>query len=197
MNLLFLLFACSLELEQYFSIPEGFQEFDTEQKLAQDCLQFAQDKLSKFVLDFHQEYRLFLQNSWKKNNEDGDFIILQVRRNRLKYQISIHIPNLISRPEKKYITSIKAVENETERNSHWIVPSDDILNLAMSAVQQKFGDDVQLKNVVFYKIIKIGRINGQLVVDAENDLERMLLDVHIVRPYGEKEYIVEYVNRIY
>lgn len=197
MYFLYLLFSHSFELEQYFSIPEGFQEVDTEQKLSKDCLKFAQEKLSKFVLDFHSECPLFLQKSWRKTNSDGDFVILQVRRNRLEYQITLHIPNLLSKPEKKYIISINSIENETERNSHWIVPSDNELQIAMSAVHEKFGDDVQLRNVVFYKIIKIGRINGQLVIDAENDLERMLLDVHIVRQYGEKDYAVEYTNRIY
>ena len=124
MYFLYLLFSHSFELEQYFSIPEGFQEVDTEQKLSKDCLKFAQEKLSKFVLDFHSECPLFLQKSWRKTSSDDDFVILQVRRNRLEYQITLHIPNLLSKPEKKYIISINSIENETERNSHWIVPSD-------------------------------------------------------------------------
>lgn len=193
----FFLYAHSFGSELYFSIPNDFQEFDTEEKLARDCLNFVQKHLGKFVLDFHPEYSLFLQNCWKKSDNDGNFVILQVRRNRLRYQITVHIPNLMNKPEKKYITSVNSIENETERNSHWIIPSENEIKIAKLAIEQKFGDDVQIKNIVFYKIIKIGRINGQLVVDAENDLERMLLDVHIVRPYGEKEYIVEYVNRIY
>lgn len=197
MLFIYLLLGHTLGLEQYFTVPQDFQEIDTEQKLPQSCFKFAQRELSKFVLDFHPEYSIFLQNSWRKTDSNGDFFILQVRRNRLRYQITILIPNLESKPEKKYITSVKSIENETERNSHWIVPSQNELDIAMAAVHEKFGDDVQLRNVVFYKIIKIGRINGQLVIDAENDLERMLLNIHIVLPYGKNEYEVEYVNRIY
>lgn len=193
----FLLFTNYFDLERNFSVPEGFQDVEIEQKLPQDCFEFSKKVLSKFVIDFHPEHPLFLQNCWRKTNNDGDFVILQVQRNLLRYQITIHIPNLAAKPEKKYIVSVKSIENETERNSHWIVPSENELKIAMNAVQEKFGDDVQLKNVVFYKIIKIGRIDGQLVIDAENDLERMLLNTHIVLPYGENEYKVEYVNRIY
>lgn len=185
-----------LQANSFPLIPKEYQLIDTQDQLIQSCFNFTQTYLPQFLLDFHPEYSIRLQKSWMMKDENGAYIILQLIRNLLSYQTTIHIPNL-SKSHKKYIVSIKAIEGETERHSHWIQPSNEILNVAMKAVQDKFGDDVLLKNVVLYKVIKIGRVIGQLVIDVENDLERMLININLIRPSHQNEYFVEFANRIY
>ncbi|OHT01471.1 hypothetical protein TRFO_31698 [Tritrichomonas foetus] len=189
---------CSvISAEKHFTIPEEYEPANNDDQVVIDCLQFCQKHLPNFLLDFNSAIKFSIQSAWRTKNTNGDFVLLQVIRNHLRYLIKVHIPDLMTKPGKKYITSIQTIDGETERSSHWITPTEDVLNLVMDAVKEKFGDDVQLKNVVFFKIIKIGKKVGQLGIDAENDLERMLLDAHIYTEYGSEKYKVDYINRVY
>ena len=192
--LLFLL-RFSFSVKTFF-IPEICEFVDVEDSYVKNYFNFSMKQLSKFVIDFSPEQRTILTSSCRENKDDGSYFYLKVKRNLLSYMITVHVPNIEKNPMKKYITSVQAIDGETERNSHWIEVSQDLIDMVMNGVKSKFGDDVELRNVVFFKIIRIGNIIGQLAIDAENDLERMLLDAHVVKPYGKDQYELEYVNRI-
>lgn len=181
---------------KYFVMHEDYQEVEIHEDIVQECFDYGKNTVQQFLDEFKGYSPTVLVHAWKRTNEKGDFYACEVFRQRLRYLITINIPNP-EKPERKYIHSVRILNGETEGGAHWFHPTDEFTDFVMETVNEKFGDDVKLRNVAVFKTIMKGKTIAQMVLDVENDLERMLLDITLIKPFGEENFNIEEIKRIY
>jgi hypothetical protein len=149
----------------------------------------------QFLVEFSGPHPIVLLHAWKKASASGDIYACEVMRLRERYLIKVHIPNP-QEPEKKYLWSVRALNEEIPSGAHWFNPPDEILDLAMEAVRKEF-PDVELSNVAVFKTIMKVNVYAQMVLDVKQGDERLLIDVSMERTFGSKEQRVTGIKRIY
>jgi hypothetical protein len=196
--LLFLSSISSSSLPNFnqFTIPDGFSERDLDDPLIADSHDFVRKLLPTFLNETKGRFPIELLRAWKSTGDFGIRLKLELQRLRLRYLVSLHIPR-IEKEEEKFIDQIEVLRNEVPSGEVWAPPPAPALRVAIAAMQHKFGVDVELRTVVACKQLMIGRTRAQLLLDAENDLERMLLSAVLYREFGTTEWTAYAVTRVY
>lgn len=177
---------------KYFVIQDEYTEIDIKETIVQECFEYGRNVTSLFLDDFSGPHPITLLHAWHKSNEKGDFYACEVLRMKVRYLVTVNVVN-----DAKYLYSVRILNEETASGAHWFQPSEDAVEMVMTAVKAKFGDDVELGNVAVFKtVMNMGTI-GQMVLDCTKGDERMLLNVKIVKKFGAKEAVVEEVEKIY
>ena len=177
---------------KYFVIPDGYTEVEIHEPIVQNAYEFAKEYLPKFLVEFQGPHAITLIHSWKKS-ENGDFYALELFRLRVRYLAIVHNTD----DGKFWIHSIKILNEETESGSHWFHPPEDVLDLTLVAVKEQYGQDLKLRNVAVYKTVMMHKTVGQMVIDVETSNERMLLDITLTKLFGERQFKVTEIKRVY
>ncbi|KAH0791128.1 hypothetical protein GPJ56_004939 [Histomonas meleagridis] len=188
--------ASSISTREYFSIPDGFVEADIKEKLIVESFEYGKTQLQKFLDDFKGPHPIVMIHAWKKVDNNSSFISCEVLRMKLRYLITVHIPSN-NKPEEKYIHSVQILNSETDAGARWSHPDESTIEIAMISVRGKYGNNVRLRNVAVFKTVMSRDTHAQMVIDAETDTERMLLDIQLYKKFGTNNFIVSSVDRVY
>jgi hypothetical protein len=179
----------------YFMIPEEFTEVEIKERMVEECYDFGLNVTRQCLIEFSGPHPITLLHAWKRSDDVSDYYALEVMRLRVRYLITVEIP-VREEPEKKYLYSVKILNEESPSGSHWFQPPDDILEKAMNAVKAEYAS-AELTNVAVFKTVMNVNLYAQMLVCVTVDAERMLFDVALERAYGSKEDKVTGVKRIY
>jgi hypothetical protein len=189
--------AASYPTYKYFPLEEEYTEVDPKEAIVQECYNYGVNVTSKFLDDFQGPHPIVLIHAWKRTLEEkGDFYAVEVMRLRIRYLIIVNIP-IKSEPGEKFLHSVRILNEEAAGGAHWFQPEDEMVELALGAVKEKFGDEIDLRNVAVFKTVMKVATFGQMVIDVDIEGERALLDIRLVRKFGEKATVVESITRIY
>lgn len=181
---------CLFEGKSYV-VPAGFVDEDSYGDFAMDCYKFIKKTVPKFLSELSGgKHPLEMTRTWAKTNSSGIFVLCELQKLRLRYYVTVHIP-VVERINEMFIHRIETIEGETHLDADWSAPDTAIVEDVVSAVQEKFGDDLMLRNVVMFKSVDLGNKKCLLVLDMENDLERMLISVNF-----DVQFRNEYMIRI-
>ncbi|OHT12452.1 hypothetical protein TRFO_17732 [Tritrichomonas foetus] len=181
---------------KYFVIPDGYVETDIKEEIVQNCYNFSVDLVKKFLDDFTGPQPIVLLHAWNKKGDDGEYFACEVMRMKLKYLLIVHIPN-IENAERKFLHSVRILNEETPSGAHWFHPPSDVLEIVMKGINEKYGNDVQLRNVAVYKTVMNYHKYGQIVIDTTKGEERMLFNIKLIQKFGEKSFQISSIEQIY
>lgn len=150
-----------------------------------ECYQFIKKTVPKFLPELRTKHPIELTRIWAKTNSSGIFVLSELQKLKLRYYVTLQIP-VVERPNEMFVQKIETIEGETELDAEWTAPNPYVLQDVVFAVQEKFGDDVQLRNVVMFKSVDLGLKRCLLVLDMENDLERMLISVNLIIKFHDE-----------
>jgi hypothetical protein len=89
----------------------------------------------------------------------------------------------VAHEDGKFIKLIENTEKMKRILAKFGAPTHEMLQIAVTAMKDKFGEDVELRNVVARKTLMMGRVRAQVLLDAENDLERMRINTILYRKF--------------
>jgi hypothetical protein len=187
--------AGTLKLAQHFEVSDDYTEEAFDNPIIINAFKFINRTLPKALPELGGRYPIELLKAWSVEGLNGINLKCEIQRLRLRYLVQIDIP----RPEKEtemFLQAIEALPRETMRGEIWSRPSEDIINVSMEAIKHKFGEEMQLRNVVVFKTLNIGDVQGDFIADVENDLERILVHVWMARPFKEDEWLAINVEHI-
>jgi len=177
---------------KYFVIPDGYSEIEIHDPDAQSAFEFGRDTVQKCLADFYGPHPITLLHAWKKA-QDGEYFALEVYRLRVKYLITVHK----TEEGKHYLHSVRIMNEETESGAHWFHPPEDVLDLCIAAAREQFGQDLNFRNVAVYRTVMAGKTTGQMLVDVETSNERMLISINLLKLFGERQFKITEIQRIY
>jgi hypothetical protein len=180
---------------KYFMISEDYSEVDIKDPIVVSCQQYGLNITRQFLDDFVGPHPVALIHAWKRTNDRGDFYACEVMRLRVRYLITVNIPDG-SNPDQKFLHSVRILNEETPTGAHWFEPEEEMRTFVLDAVKEKYGT-VTLKNVAVFKTYMKVKWVGQMVIDVLLGKERALLDVTVVKPFGAKNHTIESIKRIY
>ena len=188
---MFLALICaSLPTYKYFVIHDGFEEIDIHEQEVQGAYEFAVDLCPKFVPGFSLVDAITLIHAWHK--EDGNFYAVEVMTHRVRYLVTVQLTD-----EKYFLHSVRILNSEGPGGAKWSQPDEGIQEQCMNEAREKFGQDLKLKNVALWTTQMAGTTYGHFAADCETESERMLVDIRLERPFGEKNFNIVKVERIY
>lgn len=195
------IFAClaisaRLPTYKYFVIPDGYVEINIKEDIVKSCFEYGRDLVKKFLDEFSGPHPIVLLHAWHKNGNDGDYYACEVLRMKIRYLLIIHIPN-VEKTENKYLHSVRILNDDGPGGVHWLHPPADVLEEAMKAINEQYGNEVKLRNVSVYKTFMKYNKFAQIVIDATKGEERHLFNVQLVQKFGENEFKVTSVDQIY
>ncbi|KAK8900499.1 hypothetical protein M9Y10_002826 [Tritrichomonas musculus] len=195
---IFVCFAVSARLPtyKYFVIPDGYVEIDIKEEIVKNCFEYGRDLVKKFLDEFSGPHPIVLLHAWHKKGDDGDYYACEVLRMKIRYLIIVHIPNT-EKTENKFLHSVRILNEEGPGGVHWLHPPSDVLEETMKAINEKYGNDIKLRNVAVYKTVMKYNKFGQIVIDATKNDERMLFNVNLIQKFGESEFKVSSIDQIY
>jgi hypothetical protein len=196
MLVLLLLHSASLPPFKQFSIPDGFAEQDIDDQFVMACHDLARSALPKVLPEMKSRHPLEVLRARKATGDFGIRFLLEQQQLRIRYLVTVEIPR-VEKEDERFITSIKTIEKETVAGEVWADPPRAIVEIGVEGVKRKFGDDVELRNVVAFKTLSVVAVKGLLVLDMQNDLERMLVGVTLLRKFGKKKWAARELSRVY
>jgi hypothetical protein len=110
--------------------------------------------------------------------------------------VTVEIPR-VEKEDERFLTSVKTIEKETITGEVWADAPRAIVEIGVEGVKRKFGDDIELRNVVAFKTLSVGAVKGLLILDMENDLERTLVGVTLLKKFGRKKWTAMELFRVY
>ena len=176
--------ALCVSFSKSFAVPENFTGMDIHEQLVCDCHRFIRKFVPRILDSLSDPAMIEMSRAWKLTNSSGIFVLCEIQKLMIRYLVTIHIPR-VEQPDEKFIHSIQVINGETEMEEKWTSPDEKILITVMKKVHQEYGDDIELRNVVFCKSIAIGKKFIQLVLDVENDLERTLVSISLVQTLND------------
>ena len=193
MILVWLQRSLSLFEGKSFVVPQGFAEEDSYGDFAMDCYRFIKRTVPKFLPELSgRKHPLEMTRTWAKTNSSGIFVLCELQKLRLRYYVTVHIP-IVERINEMFIHRIETIDGETQLDADWSPPNPYVLEDVVSAVQEKFGDDLALRTVVMFKSVDFGRKKCLLALDMENDLERMLISVNLEIQF-HNEFLIRIIS---
>ena len=185
--------AANVPTYKYFNLPDGYVEVETKAAIVQKCFEYSRDLVRRFLDDFSGPHPIVLLHAWTKSSEDGSYYACEVLRNKLRYLLIVHIPQ----DGEMYLHSVRILNSQTPSGTLWSHPPSEILEVAMSGVEAKFGEDAKLRNVAVYKTVMNYHKYAQMVVDVVKGDQRMLIDVRMVQKFGENSMQISSIEKIY
>ena len=180
----------NLPTYKYFVIKDGFEEIEIHEPAVQGAYEYAVDLCPKFVPDFNHINAITLIHAWHK--EDGNYYAIEVMTNRIRYLVTVQLEE-----EKYYLHSVRILNREGPGGARWSEPEETINELCMNAARKEFGQDLKLTNVALYTTQMAGTTYAHWAADVSSESERMLVDVRLEKPFGETEYTIVKIERIY
>lgn len=183
---------------EYFNIPDQYEVVDTKNSVVAACFDYIRSIVPSFLDDFQAQSPILLLHSWKHDEGDAEYVMCEVLRLKLRYLVTIQIPN-ISNTEVKYITSIQILNKETDSGAHWSVPDDKTIEVSMIGIRSKFGENIELNNVVLFKTIMKMNTIGQIVIDGidKTNNKRMLFSLMLIKKFGSSTFSISSIDKIY
>lgn len=183
---------------EYFNIPEEYERADTKSSEVVACFEYIRDVVPSFLDDFRAPPSILLLHAWKHSDGATTMILCEVLRSKLRYLVTIQIPN-ISNIGEKYITSIQILNRETEGGAHWGIPDEKAVEIAMIWIRSKFGESIEMNNVVLFKTIMKMNTIGQMVIDAidKSNNTRMLFNLMLLKNFGSSVFSISSIDKIY
>ena len=175
---------------KYFVIKDGFEEMEIHEPAVQGAYDFAVHLCPKFVPDFTTYNAITLIHAWHK--EDGNYYAVEVMTNRIKYLITTQLVE-----EKYYLYSVRILNSEGPGGARWSEPDETMNELCMTKAREEFGQDIKLNNVAMFTSQMAGTTYAHWTGDVTSESERMLVDVKLQKPFGETEYTIVNIVRLY
>ena len=176
---------------KYFVIPDGYTEIEINDPKVQSAFEYGKDLVPKFLSCFSGPHPIVMTHAWTKTTEKSVFYAVEVLRQRQRYVITVRVTNGV-----QTLHSVRILNEEGAGGDHWFRPEQKIVDLVMDGVKAKYPGS-ELRNVAVYHTQMAGKTTGQMVVDVTNGDAAHLVDVEIVKGFGEKEFKVVEVKEIY
>ena len=195
LSLLMLLPNCArFPTYKYFVMADDYVEVDIKEPIVQECFEYGRNITKGFLEDFAGPYPIVLLHAWHRTTEKGEFYACEVLRTKIRYLITVNVVN-----DQKYLYSVRILNEEMETGAHWFHPADEIVNQVMQEIKAKYGEETELGNVAVFKTVMKMDTIAQMVIDCKNksNNERMLIDVRLVKKFGQKDLIIDNMNRVY
>ena len=189
-SLLSTAFCGNLPTYKYFVIKDGFEEIEIHDPVVQGAYEYAADLCTKFVPDFTKVNAITLIHAYHK--EEGNYYAVELLTNRIQYLVTVQFED-----DKYFLYSVRILNREGPGGARWSEPDEIINDLCMSRARDEFGQDLKLNNVALWTTQMAGTTYGHWTADIISESERMLVDVRLEKPFGEPDYNIVKIERIY